>query len=58
MASFNSYSLKIELVEDGKIIAYKLDEFLTIKEFKSLPKKIQKKFKAVYEIYKVNYLKD
>ena len=58
MAKLQDFSIKLKLIEYGKIIAYKSDEYLTPKEFEKLPKKLQKKFKPIYEQYKVQYVNE
>lgn len=57
MAYCKDYKITIRLIGQKEIIAYTLDNNLTINEFKSLPKKLQKKFRPIHEVYKVKYIK-
>ena len=58
MAKHKDFEIRVKLIHNGKIIAYKIDEYLTLNEFEKLPKKIQKKFKPIYETYKVRYVNE
>ena len=50
-----NYDVFIELIPKGKIIAYKLEDYITLEEFKLLPTKLKKKFKPIHETYNVRY---
>lgn len=49
--------IKMKLVPEGKIIAYKTDKFISPKEFDLLSKKLRDKFEPIHEIIKFKYIK-
>jgi len=52
MAELKDFEVKVQLIPEGKIIAYELEYYLTPKEFNLLPKKLQTKFRPKYSHYK------
>lgn len=58
MAQLKDFEIKIKLIPKEKIIAYKLEEYITLKEYEKLSDKIKKKFKPIYERYRAEYIKE
>lgn len=58
MSFFSTMRYKMLLIPKGKIIAYELGSYLSIKEFKSLPKTLQNKFSPLHEFNEVKYVKE
>ena len=50
------YSINVNIIPDGKIIAYDLKSYLTLSEYNKLPVKTKEKFKPIHEKYDIKYI--
>lgn len=56
MAKLRNFNINVNLISEGNIISYESKMHLTSNEYQKLPKCLQKKFKPIYEKYKVRYI--